>query len=250
MLMWIGIIVGGLLVLAIAAVLVAGHMMFKPQPAPAGAEQGAVRSKDGTSIAYEKTGNGPVVVLVSSALADREATRRLARLLADRYTVINYDRRGRGSSGDTQPYAPQREVEDIEALIVQEADTVFLFGSSSGAALALEAASRLNGRVKALFLYEPPFIVDASRPPITADLRRRISELIALNQRNEAVNCSLWKLLGSHRLASRSRDSQCPGGRRWLAWRRQPRTTWRYLRERKTGRPCRKIAGRRICGQW
>ena len=162
MLMWIGIIVGGLLVLAIAAVFVADHVMFKPEPAPAGARQGAVRSKDGTSIAYEKTGNGPVVVLVSSALADREATRRLARLLADRCTVINYDRRGRGSSGDTQPYAPQREVEDIEALIDQEGDTAFLFGSSSGAALALEAASRLKGRVKALFLYEPPFIVDTS----------------------------------------------------------------------------------------
>jgi hypothetical protein len=90
-LIWMGIIVGGLLVLAIAAVLVAGHMMFKPEPAPAGAKQRAVRSKDGTYIAYEKAGNGPVVVLVSSALADREATRRLARLLADRYTVINYE---------------------------------------------------------------------------------------------------------------------------------------------------------------
>ncbi|SRR6266705_2402940 len=196
MLMWIGIIVGGLLVLAIAAVFVAGHVMFKPEPAPAGARQGAVRSKDGTSIAYEKTGNGPVVVLVSSALADREATRRLARLLADRYTVINYDRRGRGSSGDTQPYAPQREVEDIEALIDQEGDTAFLFGSSSGAALALEAASRLKGRVKALFLYEPPFIVDTSRPPITADLRRRISELIASNQRDEAVKLFFVEAVG------------------------------------------------------
>ena len=84
MLTWMGIIVGGLLVLAIAAVFAAGHMMFKPEPAPAGANQGTVRSKDGTSIAYEKTGNGPVVVLVASALADREATRRLASLLADR----------------------------------------------------------------------------------------------------------------------------------------------------------------------
>ena len=196
MLMCMGIIVGGLLVLAIAAVLVAGHMMFKPEPAPAGAIQGSVRSKDGTSIAYEKAGNGPVVVLVSSALADREATRRLARLLADRYTVINYDRRGRGSSGDTRPYAVQREAEDIEALIEQEGGTAFVFGSSSGAALALEAASRLNGRVKALFLYEPPFIVDASRPPITADLRRRISELLASNRRGQALKVFFVEAVG------------------------------------------------------
>lgn len=196
MLMWIGIIVGGLLVLSIAALFVAGHVMFKPEPAPAGAKQGVVTSKDGTSIAYEKTGNGPVVVLVSSALADREATRRLARLLADRYTVINYDRRGRGSSGDTQRYTPQREVEDIEALIDQGGDTAFLFGSSSGAALALEAASHLNGRVKALFLYEPPFIVDASRPPITANLRRRVTELIASNRRDEAVKLFFVEAVG------------------------------------------------------
>lgn len=196
MLMWIGIIFGGLLVLSIAALFVAGQVMFKPEPAPAGAKQGVVTSKDGTSIAYEKTGNGPVVVLVSSALADREATRRLARLLADRYTVINYDRRGRGSSGDTQRYAPQREVEDIEALIDQGGDTAFLFGSSSGAALALEAASHLNGRVKALFLYEPPFIVDASRPPITANLRRRVTELIASNRRDEAVKLFFVEAVG------------------------------------------------------
>jgi pimeloyl-ACP methyl ester carboxylesterase len=134
-----------------------------------------------------------VVVLVSSALADREATRRLARLLADRYTVINYDRRGRGSSGDTQRYTPQREVEDIEALIDQEGDTAFLFGSPSGAALALEAASQLNGRVKALFLYEPPFIVDASRPPIPADLRRRVTELIATVTPNDGITTASTK---------------------------------------------------------
>jgi pimeloyl-ACP methyl ester carboxylesterase len=90
---------------------------------------------------------------------------------------------------------PDQEVVPVQLVIDQEGDTAFLFGSSSGAALALEAASHLNGRVKALFLYEPPFIVDASRPPITADLRRRVTELIASNRRG-AVKLFFVKAVG------------------------------------------------------
>src|SRR6185369_14958996 len=125
-----------------------------------------VTSKDGTRIAFDQIGNGPVVVLVDSALASRAICAKLAILLAKDFTVINYDRRGRGDSTDTQPYAVQREVEDIEALIDGAGGSAFIFGSSSGAVLALEAANKLSAKVKKQVLYEPPFIVDDSRVPM------------------------------------------------------------------------------------
>src|SRR5215510_10959245 len=102
---------------------------------------GKVISKDGTSIAFDQSGKGPVVILVTGALSDRTATARLAMLLSAHFTVINYDRRGRGESGDTQPYSVDREVEDIEALIGEAGGEASLLGLSSGAALALEAAA-------------------------------------------------------------------------------------------------------------
>lgn len=131
--------------------------------------QKKVTSKDGTPIAYEQSGNGPVVILVAGALSDRSDHKRIAKLLADDFTVINYDRRGRGASGDRQPYAVAREVEDIDALIEAAGGSAILFGSSSGAALALEAAAKLSSKVKKVAMYEPPFIVDGSRPPIDSD---------------------------------------------------------------------------------
>src|SRR5689334_11734242 len=98
---------------------------------------GKVISKDGTIIAFDKMGEGQPVILVSSALADRSSTTKLATLLAEHFTVINYDRRGRGESSDTQPFAIEREIEDIEALIDDAGGSAFVFGSSSGAVLAL-----------------------------------------------------------------------------------------------------------------
>ncbi len=139
------------------------------------AKQKTVTSKDGTLVAFEQTGGGPVVILVTGALADRSGARWLAKHLAEHFTVINYDRRGRGKSTDTQPYAVEREVEDIEALIDATGGSAFVFGVSSGAVLALEAASELGGKVQKLFLYEPPFIVDDSRPPMPHDLGNQMS---------------------------------------------------------------------------
>ena len=110
------------------------------------AKQKTVTSKDGTLIAFEQTGVGPVVIVVTGALADRTGTRPLARHLVEHFTVINYDRRGRGTSTDAQPYAVAREVEDIEALIDATGGSAFVFGVSSGAVLALEAASELGGK--------------------------------------------------------------------------------------------------------
>ena len=147
-----------------------------------------VKSKDGTAIAFEKSGSGPVVILVSGALSDRRGGAGLAAQLARHFTVINYDRRGRGDSGDTPPYAVAREVEDIEALIDHAGGSAHLFGASSGAALALEAASRLPGKVKRAALFEPPFVSDDSRAPMPADLATRLEGMLASGRRGDAVD--------------------------------------------------------------
>ena len=155
-----------------------------------------VLSKDGTTIAFEQSGTGPVIVLVGAALADRAGTAKIARLLAQHFTVINYDRRGRGKSTDTHPYAVEREVEDLEALIDAVGGSASLFGSSSGAVLALEAGSLLDNKVECLFLYEPPFIIDDSHPPVANDLAEHINELVAANCRNDAVRLFFTKGMG------------------------------------------------------
>ena len=100
-------------------------------------------SADGTTIAYEKLGAGPAVVLVCGGSVDRWSNAGLANVLASDFTVYNYDRRGRGDSGDTLPYAIEREIEDIAAVIDAAGGTAFLYGTSSGAALALDAAIAL-----------------------------------------------------------------------------------------------------------
>jgi len=102
-----------------------------------------VKSKDGTAIAYTRTGSGPALILIDGALCSRGfgPSPKLAPLLARHFTVFAYDRRGRGESGDTQPYSPAREVEDIAALIQAAGGAAFLVGLSSGGALALEAAA-------------------------------------------------------------------------------------------------------------
>ena len=155
-----------------------------------------VTSKDGTTIAFEQAGTGPVIILVDSALADRSVCAKLVKVLAEEFTVINYDRRGRGDSTDTQPYAVEREVEDIEALIDAAGGSAFLFGSSSGAVLALEAASRLPARIRKLVLYEPPFIVDDSRPPMPADFINQVRQLLERGKRSDAVKLFFGKGMG------------------------------------------------------
>ncbi len=163
---------------------------------PMTTQQKRVTSKDGTIIAYETSGSGPALVIVSAALADRTGTTRLANHLARHFTVVNYDRRGRGQSSDTPPYAVEREVEDIETLIEAEGGSTFVFGSSSGAVLALDAASRLGPKVQRLFLYEPPFIVDTSRPPMPRDFSHQVSGLVSSGQRNDAVKLFFAKGMG------------------------------------------------------
>src|SRR5512147_2883409 len=119
-----------------------------------------VTSNDGTRIAAEVTGTGPVVVLLPGGSVDRGANAGLAAVLASDFTVWNVDRRGRGDSGDTLPYAVEREIEDVQALITAAGETAALYGHSSGAVLALRAAAALPSAINKLALYEPPFLID------------------------------------------------------------------------------------------
>ncbi|PZG17027.1 alpha/beta fold hydrolase [Nonomuraea aridisoli] len=154
-------------------------------------------SADGTPIAYTRTGQGPAVVLVDGALSHRAQSINtpLADVLADDFTVYTYDRRGRGESGDTPPYAPEREIEDLAALAEAAGGPIRLYGTSSGAALAL-AAVDAGLTVERLALYEPPFIVDGSRPPIPADYVRTLEALVAADRRADAVRYFMRKGVG------------------------------------------------------
>jgi pimeloyl-ACP methyl ester carboxylesterase len=153
-----------------------------------------VQSKDGATIAFDRLGEGPPVILVCGASTDRMANAPLAALLAKHFTVFNYDRRGRGDSGDTAPYAVEREVEDIEALIDEAGGSAFVYGTSSGGALALEAAAS-GLAITRLALWEVPFFLDESgRPP--ADQVERYEEMIAAGRRGDAVEYFMTKVVG------------------------------------------------------
>jgi pimeloyl-ACP methyl ester carboxylesterase len=154
-----------------------------------------VASKDGTAIAFDLLGEGPAIVLVDSALTSRSANTPLAALLAPHFTVIKYNRRGRGDSGDTAPYAVEREIEDIEALIKEAGGSAFVYGISSGAVLALEAAAR-GSHIKKLALYEPPFMVDESGPRPPADHEAQLTEFVSSGRRGNAVEFFMAKVVG------------------------------------------------------
>lgn len=155
----------------------------------------SVTSKDGTTITYEQLGAGPAVILVCGGSVDRSSNAGLAALLAERFTVYNYDRRGRGESGDTQPYAVEREVEDIEAVADAAGGTAYLYGASSGAALAMEAARMLPTKITKLAMWEPPYIPEGfPRPP--ADTAQTFSDLVAQGKRGEAAEHFMAKVVG------------------------------------------------------
>jgi pimeloyl-ACP methyl ester carboxylesterase len=153
-----------------------------------------VTSRDGTTMGYDKLGAGPPVVLVSGGSVDRSDHAPLAGALSDAFTVYNYDRRGRGPSGDAPPYAVQREIEDIEAVIEAAGGRASLYGSSSGAALAMEAAAA-GVPIENLVLWEPPYIQDpAMRPP--ADTAKTFADLVAGGRRGDAVEHFMVKVVG------------------------------------------------------
>jgi pimeloyl-ACP methyl ester carboxylesterase len=154
-----------------------------------------VTSKDGTTIAFDRLGDGPPVVLVSGGSVDRSSNAGLADQLAGQFTVFNYDRRGRGPSGDTQPYVVAREIEDIDAVIAAAGGKAGLYGSSSGAVLALKAAAA-GSAVTKLALWEPPYIVDDSRPKPPADTASIYRQMVAEGRRGDAVEFFMTKVVG------------------------------------------------------
>ena len=152
-----------------------------------------VTSKDGTTIAFDRLGSGPPVVLVCGGSVDRMTDGAIAQELASDFTVFNYDRRGRGDSGDTLPYAIDREVEDIEAVIGAAGGSAFLWGSSSGAVLALIAAQSVP--VTKLALWEPPFVPEGvPRPP--EDQVSQYETMVAEGRRGDAVEYFMTKVIG------------------------------------------------------
>lgn len=157
-----------------------------------------VTSKDGTIIAYDQAGSGPAVILVDGALTSRAfgPMPGLAPLLAEHFSVYNYDRRGRNESDDTPPYAVEREVEDIDALIKQAGGSAFVYGISSGAMLALHAAAKLPARVKKLAIYEPPLVLGNSRPPVPKDYLEQFKVMLASGRRGDMVEHFMTKGVG------------------------------------------------------
>lgn len=146
-----------------------------------------VASKDGTKIAFDKVGHGPLVILVLGALNSRKSGAKLAELLASRFTVVSYDRRGRGDSTDTPPYSPEREVEDVAALIDEAGGPACLYGHSSGAAIALKAATNLGKQVRKLAIYEAPYALDAAARKAAKEYNRQLNKLLASKRNGNAV---------------------------------------------------------------
>ncbi len=145
-------------------------------------------SADGTAIAYDTVGAGPPMILVDGALCSRSfgPMPKLATRLAGDFTVLHYDRRGRGESGDGAPYSVEREVEDLEAIVHEAGGSAQVCALSSGAALALETAKRCEGITK-LAVYEAPWILDDAHAPLPREFLPRLQRLVAQDRRLKAV---------------------------------------------------------------
>ena len=150
-----------------------------------------ITSKDSSTIAYEKAGHGPSLILVNGALSFRKSrgVKELVDKLAQDFTVTSYDRRGRGESGDASSYEVENEIQDIEAIIKEAGEPAFLFGVSSGAALALLTAEKLGAKnVKKIALYEPPFgFADVLGRKEYDEEKKKINELVEANKPGDAI---------------------------------------------------------------
>lgn len=153
-----------------------------------------VESQDGTTIAFDQFGGGPPIVVVGGASTDRSHNAAIADALAEHFTVLNYDRRGRGDSSDTLPYTVAREVEDIQALLDAAGGSAMLLGLSSGAVLAAEAAAAgLN--IDRLVMWEPPFSLCPEGPQRARAYADRLAELLGEGRRGDALE-HFMKLVG------------------------------------------------------
>lgn len=154
-----------------------------------------VISKDGTPIAFNQSGEGTPLILVVGAFNDHSTGAPLAASLSEHFTVFNYDRRGRGASGDTVPYAIEREIEDIEALLTEAGGQAAVFGYSSGALLALKAKAA-DLPISRLALYDPPFLLGDGFPKLAQEIAVQLTELLASGRRGEAVELFQTKIVG------------------------------------------------------
>ena len=145
-----------------------------------------VHSKDGTTIAFDQLGEGPPLVLVAGAACDRSIDVPIAQELAKHFTVLNYDRRGRGDSDDTLPFAVEREIEDIDVLLAAASGSATVVGLSSGAALAAEAAAA-GLPIDALVLWEPPFSVAPDGVRQAKEYSKELTALLAAGRRGDAL---------------------------------------------------------------
>lgn len=156
-----------------------------------------VSSADGTSIAFERTGDGPPLVLVGGAFCDRTARASgtpLAALLSPHFTAISYDRRGRGDSSDSANWALEREIEDLGAVIRAAGGSAYVYGISSGAVLGLAAAAR-ELPISKLALYEPPLMLDPGRAAVFGDLAEQLRGHAAAGRRSEAAELFLTRVV-------------------------------------------------------
>jgi pimeloyl-ACP methyl ester carboxylesterase len=165
-----------------------------------------VTSKDGTAIAYDRQGSGPAVILVGGAFVDRSENAPLAAQLAERFTVYNYDRRGRGGSGDIQPYAVEREIEDLEALIAEAGGSAHLYGVSSGGALVLEAAAA-GVPVDRLAVYEVPYDMAEGGPQRHREYVERLEGFLAEGRRGDAAELFMRLAGASDEMVAGARSS-------------------------------------------
>ncbi|MET9435909.1 alpha/beta fold hydrolase [Streptomyces sp. NPDC006551] len=172
--------------------------------------RGRVTSGDGTRIAYERQGEGPPLIVVSGALCTAGGERPLADLLAPHFSVVTYDRRGRGGSGDTGPYAVEREIDDLAALIEEAGGDAYVHGMSSGGALAL-AAVAAGLPVERLSVYEPPYSADSGARETYAAHRRRLTGLLDRGQRAAALELFLADAMAPEALAGMRRSAAWPG---------------------------------------
>jgi hypothetical protein len=148
-------------------------------------------SADGTQIAYETVGTGPLVVLVEGSFGTRADAREYAEALSGRFTAAVYDRRGRGDSGDTQPYSPARELDDLWAVVDALGGSAFVYGHSSGGALSLDAVAA-GLPITKLAVYEPPFTIDDSRPPYPDGWVETLRGMVKAGRRGDAL-AEFWR---------------------------------------------------------
>ena len=146
-----------------------------------------VTSKDGTRIAYETAGDGRAALIVLGALNSRQSGTKLTKLLASKFKAVSYDRRGRGDSADSASYAPEREVEDIAALIEAVGGPICLYGHSSGAALAMAAAVKLRKQVTRLAMYEAPYALDGTARKAAQEYHVALKQALSAGHNGDAV---------------------------------------------------------------